>query len=248
MKLYKYVPFSEGSKNILINSTMKFSSAEEFNDPFDCVVSHDVEGSLAYVLTRNDLLESAKKLNPENFDKKIMLDNLRHSLESGQFSSDMASSFGICSLSSSNDNILMWSHYADNHKGFIVEFQQPTNFNEYLSKPEFLLLSWPVKYQMDMPKVIMGDQGFEAVTQRFLTKALEWEYEKEHRCLAHKAGSGIHKFSPPLLVGVIAGAKMSNDDLHELKFLVKNYEEKHNLKVSFKQAKKSGDQYKLEFV
>ncbi|EJG0692408.1 DUF2971 domain-containing protein [Vibrio parahaemolyticus] len=250
MKLYKYVPFSDGSKNILSNCTMKFSSAEEFNDPFDCVVSYDVEKSLEYALSRTDLLENAKMVFQGNVaDEGKMIENLKSSLVSGDFTKSMTSSFGICSLSETFENILMWSHYADNHKGFVVEFETPTNFAEFLETPEYLLIAWAVQYKSDMPKVTMGKaDGFEALAEQFLVKAKDWEYEQEHRCLAHIAGPGIHSFYPKLITGVIAGAKMSDADLNELQLLVKSFERKHDVSLSFKRAAKAKEQYRLEFV
>ncbi|TOC13300.1 hypothetical protein CGJ90_24575, partial [Vibrio parahaemolyticus] len=69
-------------------------------------------------------------------DEGTMIENLKSSLVSGDFTKSMTSSFGICSLSKTFENILMWSHYADNHKGFVVEFETPTNFAEFLETPE----------------------------------------------------------------------------------------------------------------
>ncbi len=229
---------------------MKFSSCEDFNDPFDCVVAHDVEGSIQYALSRRDLFEQAKRQVREAIvDETVMISNLRKSLEAGYFAQNMVSEFGICSLSSDYKNILMWSHYADNHKGFVVEFESPKKFNGYLTKPEYLLISWPVEYKNDMPIVTMGQkEGFESVKEQFLVKASDWKYEKEHRCLAHESGPGIHSFHPSILKGIIAGSKMTETNFNELRELITAYELAHNVKITLKRAVNSKSKYELEFV
>ncbi len=40
---YKYLPFNEGSTCIISEGTMKFSSPDEFNDPFDYSPDIDVK-------------------------------------------------------------------------------------------------------------------------------------------------------------------------------------------------------------
>jgi hypothetical protein len=49
LKVYKYLPFSDGSKYILSDGTMKFSRHSDFNDPFDCKATYDINESMQYV-------------------------------------------------------------------------------------------------------------------------------------------------------------------------------------------------------
>lgn len=252
MKLYKYVPFNDGSLNILTHNTMKFSSYSEFNDPFDCVVNYDIEKSMEYVINeRSDLLKAAGehlKLSPaQRIQKKsVMLANIRRSMEQGAIAQDLASAWGICSLSDNPNSILMWSHYADLHRGFVVEFETD---DRYLADyPERTLASWPVEYSESMPKTHMGVRGFDAVKKQFLVKATDWSYEREHRCLAHVAGPGIHKFRPEIMTGVIAGAKMQANNFDKLQDLVAHYNKVHNLNVSMHKMTMARDRYELVFV
>lgn len=39
-------------------------------------------------------------------------------------------SFGVVSFSKRNDSILMWSHYADSHKGFCIGFHTKIEFRD----------------------------------------------------------------------------------------------------------------------
>lgn len=46
---------------------------------------------------------------------------------------------GILSLTSKNDNLLMWVHYANSHKGFVVEFNiENVFFNQTVRAGEIL--------------------------------------------------------------------------------------------------------------
>ena len=93
---------------------------------------------------------------------------------------------GILSLSKNWDNPLMWAHYSDSHKGFILGFDSTHQFfNDYLSKDEkeskylkdVIYADERVKIpsKLDEPKLM-----FEA----FLTKSTDWQYEQEVRLLS----------------------------------------------------------------
>jgi hypothetical protein len=57
LKLYKYLAYDDGAKALIENGTLKYSHFSEFNDPFDCVVSYDIDDSLEYYKSRKDLLD-----------------------------------------------------------------------------------------------------------------------------------------------------------------------------------------------
>lgn len=90
----------------------------------------------------------------------------------------------VTCFSEDNANTLMWSHYADNHKGFCLEFEYPIE-----EQTLFSYLS-PVYYTKDYPCLVlpsfqddfMPSQQYEEIINKFvLTKDKVWEYEKEQR-------------------------------------------------------------------
>lgn len=251
MKSYKYVPFSDGSKCIITQSTLKFSSCSEFNDPFDCIVEFDIKKAEQYLLNRKDLLARGGAFVGLSPAQKIQrkqecVNRLVLKLKSEAILNDVASRWGICSLTTTPNNILMWSHYADDHKGFVVEYSTNQNNQNAIEQPERYLLAWPVIYTSEVPIRDISKRDFDAVKDQFLHKAIDWRYESEYRCLASNAGVGIHKIDKSMITGVIAGAKMKAENVTELKQII--LESGLDKQVVFKQAQMKRGKYELELV
>ncbi|EOX1542477.1 DUF2971 domain-containing protein, partial [Vibrio cholerae] len=253
LKLYKYLPFDNGAKCLLKDGTLKFSSYDTFNDPFDCVVSYDLEEAERYMSSRKDLIKAvgdkiglspAKRLQ----NRRMMLKRLERSLINGTASSDLAKEWGVCCLSSRPDNILMWSHYADNHKGLLIEFTTNQNHAGMMTAPEYYLAAWPIEYTENMPVRKLSVRDFDAVKEQFLCKSIDWAYEKEHRCLSYRNGPGIYPFDKTMVTRVIAGVRMSEENFIELKRLVEQFEASAGTKVELKRAEMVKGKYQLNVV
>ncbi len=193
MKVYKYVPFSDGSLQILKSGTMKFTNAPEFNDPFDCVVQYDVERSLEAYMSRPEIVNQvayelglAPDLVLEHRDE--IEGRMRFVLERGTVHDSVMKKVGICSLSKTYSNILMWSHYADHHKGFVVEFNVDLSNQRVVKEPEFFFGGNDVEYSHEMPVKVIGTTDFSDVYRQFLVKSEDWAYEQEYRVLSTNKG------------------------------------------------------------
>lgn len=88
---------------------------------------------------------------------------------------------GILCLSECYDNLLMWAHYADSHKGFVIEFdEQNTFFDQRVSQNDELRYLRKVQYSETRPSRPFADiDSLDA----FLTKSSHWAYEQEWRML-----------------------------------------------------------------
>ncbi len=142
--------------------------------------------------------------------------------------------FRILCLSEIGDNILMWSHYSDSHKGIVLELQ-PINT---LDSP--LLIAQPVVYQ-DSPPIlatkqewinhITGQKPLNVSQWNFyepctLTKTIDWKYEKEWRVVSFMdtGESGLYSddlFNPSEARAIYLGSKISNEDTHDIISLLK---------------------------
>lgn len=128
--------------------------------------------------------------------------------------------FGVCCLNHNPLNILMWSHYAQDHTGFLIEFKfLKRELNKGASLLEFLPI--PVNYAKIMPIVSKSDRlnlDQMVITEKvYLTKAEEWKYEKEFRILKYGISDPIQDFSQQkFLCSVIAGLKMNATNREEL--------------------------------
>lgn len=97
----------------------------------------------------------------------------------------------VCSLSERLDSFPLWAHYADNHKGFVMEYDfRSLKFGDDLSNT-----LWPVRYSgvFDGNKLLRrsgpGDHVDSVISLlAALHKSPDWAYEKEWRVFAHQVG------------------------------------------------------------
>ncbi|MCF7482806.1 DUF2971 domain-containing protein [Vibrio sp. J1-1] len=155
------------------------------------------------------------------------------------------------SLSRNNSNILMWSHYAQSHKGFCIGFKRDTYFNK----------AEPIRYRRNRSSLnglpleyLSKDNVLKGVS---LEKAIDWAYEEEERlflCDVEKNlldvgedewGLPIQLNTYPLSsVGAVYLGIRSSDKLESQ---VKASLSRHSIEIPVYKAKKCIDQYGLEF-
>lgn len=82
--------------------------------------------------------------------------------------SDLGKKRGVLCFSKTWQNPLLWSHYADRHRGLCLGFD--------VSREIF----WPVAYVDDRPKMPTPPTS-EAVQRLLFTKFSHWHYEQEYR-------------------------------------------------------------------
>ena len=87
----------------------------------------------------------------------------------------MCSDYRIYSLTNNNDSMLMWSHYADQHQGIMVEYWFGCEL------PDGVGIQ---KISYDHSKLRKDNQY--RFNQYILTKNKDWEYEDEVRLFSHK--------------------------------------------------------------
>ena len=174
--LYKYRPFNEYSLQTLINEVAWFPKPSSFNDPFDCGINIDVNRF------EESIREAVKEIYDNNGEdiSQIPESNFKvtekdwvafESLKSNLL--EITQNVGILSLSSVNDDILMWAHYADSHNGFCIEFSRsPDNI---LGKQ-----SERVEYEEHLPSLSAQEATSKELSfqKLLLTKSNHWSYEE----------------------------------------------------------------------
>lgn len=201
-KLYKYRAFDAHALQLL-QGAIYYSEPSYFNDPLDCdpaiQVTHEVS-ELEDLLTR--MLEDANanaaatiknlRYHAENVEEGnrvhenhrwLLRDEIKRSLMQ-EFSG-----FGVLSLAEKWDCPLMWSHYADQHKGICIEFDTSEHNCRNLA---------PVDYQssrvIDVSDILAwklhGEEeaGEKIRRQIFYSKAPQWKYEREWRSVDAESG------------------------------------------------------------
>ncbi len=127
---------------------------------------------------------------------------------------------GVLSLTENPSHLLMWSHYAQSHEGFVIGFDSKHEyFNQRQSeKDEFRHLR-KVAYRQQRPQKALLDMDGEDV---FLVKSLVWEYEQEWRIMRAIEHAdlvmdptatypiGLFAYPPEALTQVILGSQIPN--------------------------------------
>lgn len=140
--LFRFRPVTESSLEELENNFMYFSSADRYDDPFDTYMRTDIPRLLKMVEDiKNDpsvVLSIIKERFPEIDLKDINKDDLKlHTLLPS--SEDIiklrqnmqTDTYSIC-FCESVKNESSWMKYADNHKGFVLEYEFSSEFIEEL--------------------------------------------------------------------------------------------------------------------
>lgn len=176
---------------------------------------------------------------------------------------NIASRFLAFCLSKNPKNLLLWSHYARNHRGLALEYSADILENDTLcSIPAYGAhdFSWhgklvPVSYRKDRPS---GDDTFPSIVNRLLTKSQNWSYEEEERCLVMEYGckhvmdpkklvetpNGYnYRIAPEALVGVIMGAEMTDANKRIIELIARNLGSNRSLRI--KQARLSEDEFSV---
>lgn len=246
--LYKYRAFNERSLSILINKEIWVASPESFNDPFDCTI--DIDKQISKEDYSEFMLEMGilKNTHIDEVINHICLqvenDNVR-SQEINRIEklfrkiAERTNQYGVFTLSELSSNILLWSHYADNHKGFCIEFLRSPNNN--LGNNEITL---PVEYCIKFPFIKLGEvkrNNEKWIMKALTTKAKDWEYEKEWR-LFYKKCNVLERLPAPIS-GIIFGSRMKVQHKKTIKNVLKN-----EPNIKFMQAKKSKGKYSLDIV
>lgn len=193
-----------------------FASPISFNDPFDCRPNFTLEGS--EVAVRNHLCDMWARHQPDLPEHKrhaevdaILSDPLRdprmpenNRMFAAAYESTVTARVGVLCLSEVYDDILMWSHYADCHRGICLIYD--TNY-------EFFAHAQPVHYQRVRPRVNPITQTAEKMLDNAIfTKSSAWAYEKEWRILDHEQGVGERQSPPTALKAIVLGVALSGSD------------------------------------
>ena len=230
--LYKYRSFDPDNTKyiepIFKNSEIYFPFPSELNDPFECQFQLTVAdlNDLEYKARhRHWAYEVQKHLSPKvtaeeyfKYHNTISFEDHLARTESirDETYKIINSKWGIYSLSSDPLSALMWAHYANNHRGFCIEFSTD---NDYFGR------AWEVDYVRKIKFLdILDDMNESSAFNALLTKTVEWSYEREYRLLSNamdevaglptQSRPKVSNFPVKAMKSVIFGARMSEHDIY----------------------------------
>lgn len=253
MLLYKYRDCAQRTWELLLNRKLYFATSDQMNDPLDSSINI----SAAY--------EEAKKIvhaNDKHPDARtsflIHLLGCTHKYKDPKSNQTIGlneamqryiSILGILSLSKTATDPLLWSHYANGHRGLCLGFDSVlldeingvfiTDDVRYLAKPPYVDLFLEMTAQLgefvrpwdNVPHSDeRGDKFYTTQISRLmrtnlLVKSEKWKYEEEYRVITSRMGR--YAFSPKALREVIRGIKMSPVDIETLNNILRDPDYRH---------------------
>lgn len=276
--LWKYTPpplganktdySKENLENLILRNTIRMTGVTEVNDPFDCfpVIVEDMTNE--QIFADAERLITTPSTNPrveirrQNIQKRYPTKRIRRQKRGQiireyrplalQSSEKFFRESGFYSLSETPRNPAMWAHYAANRTGFCIGFNT-------CGPPEGFAACPAIKYQKERPKTHLSLHNSEIsadiikldleLENAFLTKSIDWVYEKERRYITELGCEGYKTDDmitiKPLKIGfILFGAKTSDDNKAYIKDLIAK--SSHD-KVKFLQAQLCKTTFKIKF-
>lgn len=236
--LYKY--FSIERLEFLSDRLLRFTQPGDLNDPFELHPSADLmskadiaalppapghegpDGQMR-ILTPEALQAMLTAFSPGL--QKQMAQHVNHE---GSYvfdhnraaQSTFDSKFGILCLSETADSLLMWAHYAGNHRGFVVQFDET---HPFFAASEFegqSLGLTRVQYSQERP--VVSYSTLNSSPHLYYRKSPEWSYEREWRLIKPlttaskviaREGFPLHLYEVPheAVKGVILGHALPHE-------------------------------------
>ncbi|NTW88043.1 MAG: DUF2971 domain-containing protein [Desulfobulbaceae bacterium] len=194
--LYKYVTI-EDAKKILQKNTLRATPPDELNDPFELLPGSfsgcSREAVIKEIMRRpevffdlakgllpfKDIYDFKEKINQNDAfmssvvsvfsDTEFLMNNFIDSVK------EFSKHIGLMCFSSNNSNILMWSHYANNHTGVIIGIESML-FSKHWIKVDYKRKRFEIPFgiaeRQKNPLDVLG------------RKSLDWRYEEEYRTFA----------------------------------------------------------------
>lgn len=267
---YRYFAFGSFIENILSGRSLRFQNPLLFNDPFDGRPS--VYADPNDPATAKRYHEIGKRLGLERKERRRKVREIGKRLEkSGGMGAippeDLrknAKLFGVLCLTPHRDNLLMWAHYGDSHKGVCIGFDVGSDFFQS---------AFCVEYQDDYPLIKFGYADSDDILKKsILTKGKCWEYEHEWRVIKNTCspqdkvmrrkegealgfspeqialledhdGPGDYPFDKGAVREIILGAELLPTNAQR----IEEWVEKHNSGAKILRAKCHSHEYRLVF-
>lgn len=168
---------------------------------------------------------------PDEYEKAIKMDQAFTEIEK-KMNRAIDDTVYIVSLCTDHKNRLMWSHYADNHKGFCIEY----DFGADVLKDSGVIV-FPVVYSSMRPKIpyetlllsekptlknVNSQNIHERIFLSMLTKDKIWSYEREWRILISAQEESMNIPAPPVSC-IYLGACCSEENEEMIKALVQDW-------------------------
>lgn len=181
-RLYMYFK-AEGAEKFLENHNLKLSDPRKCNDPFECAIDYNASLKTTGYIDENPYYEQLNELYVRDLQAKWW---------------EAHKNLRISCLTKEATNILMWAYYADGQKGICIEFDPSKD-------PLFFENLREVKYRTKLATINKGCGEELDYSEILITKAMQWQHEKEWRVIFKDLYSDFFPISPQAITSVIFG-------------------------------------------
>lgn len=161
-----------------------------------------------------------------------------------ELSENMKQAFKVCCFSEDPKSILMWSHYADYHKGFCIAYDFRELGNEDL-RTRMLYPAIYSNHMFDASGIFSKNKTVNNIlyiNQAALIKSREWEYEKEWRLVfSNGVLNEENGYQVPKAKYVILGTKIAKEDKDKIMEIC------NRKSIEVKQMQMSPVRYELDY-
>jgi hypothetical protein len=235
--IYKFRMMSINSLSSISSSKIWFSSKKNLNDPFEGYVNvvapkNEREKVAQYIDLGKSIVQKQSGLAPAQVERVIMerylsspdefMDFVENSISEHERSLiEYQEKLGIFSTSSDIPgnpqtqvaNMLMWSHYGDEFKGFCIKYDHRKLYESLQQLNSGVKFAWCKVNYIKTPHSVNFLDSLSDDTLDFLKsiqyKHEQWEYECEIRVVANE--TGLFSYSPEAITGVYIGEKMPEE-------------------------------------
>ncbi len=190
---------------------MWFSKPDSFNDPFDCyeqlIQSFSTVSELRSYLKRKNIYDRKKHTDDKLFE--VLTTSPNWASEEVR-----KRTYGICSFSKTLNHILLWSHYADNHKEICLAFD-PRLFDKNYQENLYHIIYEESKFR----RYRYSDRRNDAILLSMIRKSDVWKYEDESRIVLTNC-QGNNSFRKEALVEIIFGYNCNKSQENKIREVI----------------------------
>lgn len=261
--LYKYQPCTSHSLENLAAHRIWFSTPDMFNDPFDCnfdinLQNPTTEETTSIINRMEDnqvpgvdlsdrfypaVAEQYKTNGQANFLAETRLQEILPFLKECVFERErnkIYTKWGVACFTVKKLDTLMWSHYADGHRGFCLEFDTSS---QLLQRGQGSSGALRVQYRKNYPVFKLAtifDQQENVVEEILTTKGCSFRREREYRIVRSTGQESVH-YDPAILRAVYFGANITHEKQFKIADALKGTHTK------FYRMKKSTNRFLLTY-
>lgn len=244
--IYKYFRDDQRSLDTVKENKLWYSAPINFNDVFDSDILIDENGVFDSMLKMPDV---PKEIRPGSQVWKAIRNQFRKDLPTLRANLDgLKSTTGIACLTETDDSLLMWSHYANNHRGMCVEYELMAINEQLKFSPVPVVYEDKRVWLRSINQSTLDAELKKVLIESLTSKSPEWSYEREWRIIRDEGACGTkwEKEKNGALLEMVRPSSIVLGCMAKLEFeeSVRGYCDKN--RISLYKLRKSTEFYKLE--